>query len=413
MSANQKTATGEAAAYAASPPAKVIEHADEFRFDIIQSVNDFAQLRTQWCALESTADTPVFFQSHTWIDEVLQTRSQGGELTEPFIVTASIGGRLVAAWPLQRFRRFGATFLDDLTAPFGQYSEVLIAQGLDQRATLKRLVAFICKSGFKIDGILVRKVRAGSNLEHLIDLGGTRQNEGNKAPWVSYASFANFDQYLASLNTKSRKNLRNFRNRLTRTGPLEQVVLRTKSDITAAMANIFNARQDWLLDQGLTSSAFRDPDFARLITRLAENQSNNDLLLVTVLKHNNKPIASQLGFVHNNRYYAYISARDTELDRSVSAGRLHLQEVLRTCFELKIKEADLLAPANPYKMTWTKLSADVFDVFLPLTPWGRFIGRNIIGGAMPTARAFYAKLPMSVRRPLADLLNRSGKNSPE
>ena len=390
------------------PNLSALQAYKEIHYRFHEGTSDIYQLRKDWIELEKTAKTPVFFQSYAWIEHVGRTLSQSGTEFRPIIATAWRNDRLIAVWPLQRIRRLRGNFLGDFGDPFSQYSEALIASEFDQKHILAGFVTYISLQ-LDCDGLLLRKVRAGSNLEKLMEIGAVPQNTGSAAPWLSFESYQSFDQYLATLKSKTRKNLRNFRNRLARSGPLEHTVTSDPDDIATALEDIFTKRKNWLLDRGLTSSAFRHPKFEHIITSISNDPESGITPLVTALKHDGKPIASQLGFVHNSRYYAYISARDTNLDASVSAGRIHLEEILKTCFERKIKEVDLLAPAIPYKLTWTKQAADVFDLFLPTTSWGYLVGDRVIGRAIPAARNIYGALPTFFRRPLADIINRSGK----
>ena len=379
---------------------------NRLRFELRQAGHDLHRLETQWRQLESKANTPVFFQSYSWVNHVARVLSKSETAFQPIILTAWLDQELVAVWPLRQYRCLGSSLVSDLGDPFGQYSEIIVSEKCDTREILGGMLQHIAQS-ISCDGLLLRKVRSGSNLEQLISMGATRQNIGFKAPWVSFNSYESFDEYMSTLNSKTRKNLRNFRNRLLRQGSLEHTVISDHSAIGPALIDIFVKRKNWLLDRGLTSSAFRHPMIESFVTSLADDKSASVSPLVTALLHNGSPIASQLGFVHNNRYYAYISARDAEIDSSVSAGRLHLEEILRACHERRIAEVDLLAPANPYKMTWTKKTEDVYDLFRPLTQKGDFIGNQVIGRAVPAVRGIFSKLPTAVRRPLADIFNAS------
>src|SRR4029453_11457044 len=101
------------------------------------------------------------------------------------------------------------------------------------------------------------------------------------------------------------------------------------------------------------------------------------------------------------RYYAYIAARNPEFDQ-YSPGRLHLEDVIRTCHAQGIEVCDFLAPAAPYKLTWTDEMTEVADVAMPFTLRGRVVLDLWNRRLRATAKTYYSRPPLQgprLRRP--------------
>ena len=182
------------------------------------------------------------------------------------------------------------------------------------------------------------------------------------------AAHDDFETYFRTLKPKTRKNMRNARNRLEREGALTHHVAETPARRSASSPAPSPAAPDASRDQGLTSRAFTDPDFATFCASLAD-RPDIDLLAMS-LRHNDEPIAEQWGFVHPGRYYAFVASRDFE-QSDESPGKLHLKEVIETCAARGVGTADLLVPTMPYKLTWATGVTPVSDYAVPLTLKGR------------------------------------------
>ena len=107
----------------------------------------------------------------------------------------------------------------------------------------------------------------------------------------------------------------------------------------------------------------------------------------------------QWGFVQSGRYYAYIAARNPEYD-AYSPGRLHLQDVIHTCHQRGIAVCDFLAPAAPYKLTWTDTMTEVVDIAVPFSLTGRVWLDLWNRRLRSVVKRRYTQLPLGIRRML-------------
>jgi CelD/BcsL family acetyltransferase involved in cellulose biosynthesis len=169
-------------------------------------------------------------------------------------------------------------------------------------------------------------------------------------------------------------------------------------EIRDVIAQSFAGRLHWLDEHGLPSTAFDNPAFRAFVERLGDLAQSGEIpLLAMGLYCGDVPVSLQWGFVHGGRYYAYVAARNPEFDH-YSPGRLHLEDVVRTCHERGIAVCDFLAPAARYKLTWTHEMTEVVDVAMPFTLVGRIVLDVWNRRLRATAKTYYARLPARVRR---------------
>ncbi len=281
-----------------------------------------------------------------------------------------------------------------LCEPFQMYSEILLAPGtrIDQivpalAARLRRLPA---------DYLHFGQVRADSRLAQCMAALGARSVDADAAPFVDLGRWTDFDSFLKSVNAKTRKNMRNAANRLERTGRLTHRCAETSADRREVVERCHAGREAWLKRLGLTSRAFREEDFSAFLLRFADGSATGIETLAMTLAHDDRPIADQWGFVHGGRYYAFMATWDPAYEAS-SPGRLHLGEVIRTCFERKITFADFMIPGVPYKFTWTDHAMPVADHVLALNLRGQLQVRLWLAFLRPTAKRLIARIPASLR----------------
>lgn len=346
---------------------RIAEKAYALRLDIVQTREAFDAIAHQWEGLETRVAGAVLFQGSGWARTIFDFEaSRGNGAFQPVIATLNDGQRLVAVLPLERIKTHSRTVLAPLGHAFSQYSDALVADGLDPKEAVARLLRAAIAAG-PCDAVSLLKVRSDSVLAkgmpatHVIT--GTEQG----APYVALDAFEDFAGYFQTIKPKTRKNLRNARNRLERDGALTHHVAETADETLGVIARTLTGRAERLKDQGLSSRAFRDSAFSDFCAALA---SRADMAIMAMsLRHKGEPIAEQWGFVHKQRYYAFVASRDFG-NSEESPGKLHLGEVIATCAERGLLGADLMVPVMPYKLTWATEVVSVRDYALPVTPRG-------------------------------------------
>jgi len=197
---------------------RVAELACAVRTEVVRSREAFDAMAKQWEGLETQVSGAVLFQGSGWARAILDFEAARGNTDfDPVVVTLTDGQRLVAVLPLERVRTRARAVLAPLGHAFSQYSDALIAEGLDPRAVIARLLRAAITAA-PCDAVSFLKVRSDSMLargmpaNHIVT--GTEQG----APYVALSAFEDYDAYFQTIKPKTRKNMRNDRNRLERDG---------------------------------------------------------------------------------------------------------------------------------------------------------------------------------------------------
>jgi CelD/BcsL family acetyltransferase involved in cellulose biosynthesis len=348
----------------------------------------------EWLALENIAPGVTLFQSLGWARAVFDFEAgRNNPEFAPVIATLRERGRLVALLPLERIRGRLRSALMPLGGAFPQYADFLVDPSIDRAAALDTLLRSAAAAQ-PADMVTFLKVRAGSNLARALPPGAVTTGTLEGAPFVALAAHSDFETYFKTLKPKTRKNMRNARNRLERDGEVSHQIAATREETLGVISRTLAGRAGRLRDQGLTSRAFTDPDFATFCASLA-SRPDIDLLAMS-LRHKGEPIAEQWGFVHQGRYYAFVASRDFGQSEE-SPGKLHLRDVIETCYARRLTAADLLVPVMPYKLTWASGVTAVTDHAIPLTPRGH-IGIALWDRTLrPLAKRLVLVLPRGLR----------------
>ncbi|HEV7719161.1 MAG TPA: GNAT family N-acetyltransferase [Arsenicitalea sp.] len=336
---------------------------------LIRSRAEIDAIAPDWEALQAEVGGSVVFQSLGWCRAVFDFETgRANAAFEPVIVTLRKRGVLRALFAFQRVHTRTRRVLVPLGDTFQQYADFLCAEEVDPREAMRKIV-WAALSAMPSDVVSLLKVRADSKLEAGMPGNAIKTATSEGAPFVTLSAWTGFEDYFQSIKPKTRKNMRNARNRLEREGVLEHLVAATPAEKLGIISRTLAGRAERLKDQGLTSRAFATTDFADFCTSLAARPDNDLGLLAMSLRHNGEPIAEQWGFVSGGHYYAYVASRDFGQSEE-SPGKLHLKEVIETCFARGLSTADLLVPVMPYKLTWAKDVMTVTDYAVPVTPKG-------------------------------------------
>jgi|GEM_PF-504613 len=375
---------------------------------LISDMEAFLSLEEEWLSLENDTTGTIFFQSWHWNREFMLHSSEGNSYA-PFILTASKAGKLIAVLPLAFQSTKGCRLLTGLSEPYQQYTDMLCADDQDPREIFLQWMPIIKAAG--VDYLHLGQVREDSSLARAMT--GLVQPSGEKdaAPFVQLSNWDSFEDYYKSIKTKTRKNMRNARNRLEKTAPINHAVHYDGDGVGEIIDRTFQSREAWLARMGLTSRAFGDADFVRFLARFKSGKdgSKNDnglKIMATSLKHGDHPIADQWGFVHKDRYYAFISGWDESYEQS-SPGKLHLGAIIEECYNNNVVAADFMIPAVPYKSTWAANSVGVQDYILPLTIKGYLLNRLWHNFMRPLAKIIAYKLSPKTRAMIFKLLSRN------
>ena len=373
------------------------------RVRLISDLEALDALRQDWCALEAVASDhgATFFQSHAWCRHVVRIRqaSPRGRF-QPAIVTVYQGDELVALWPLSLQRRAGIWMFCNLDDPFGQFAGMLCRRSDWIEPCVTAALGHLRGSGMA-EALCIASVLDGTPLLSALQSAGAREGSTNEAVQVDMRSAATFVDYSRTLNAKTRKNLRNAMNRLERHGDVAHVVVEKREDLAALIRATFKGRLAWMRERGKSTDAFRDADFRPLVEEICKADGITPIGFE--LRSRGEVIASQWGFVHGQRYYAYISAREHGHDQ-FSPGRLHLGSVIESCKGRGLDVLELMAPASRYKRMWANRVTGIRDMWLPLSWRGR-VAIGAVRFGLPAANGLVRLLPQGLKSRLAGKVN--------
>jgi len=343
----------------------------------------------------------LFFQSFPWVHRVAVMRRQYSKSKfRQHVAAVWRGNDLLCIWPLGLFYGNGAWLARSLDDPFGQFAGAVFAVGAPINACVAAVLSDLRTVA---DAIQLEAVVEGSALSAALAKCGAKTAATSQAVVVDLRPYPTLQAFAQTVNAKTRKNMRNLTNRLRRAHNIEHIVTKDAAALEPMLNATFAARVEWLRRYGRTSAAFRDPDFRTLVSGLA--QPKDLKLLGFRLQAGDVPICLQWGFIHQDRYYAYMSAMNEDF-AEFSPGRLHLGMVIDFCFAHEIRVVELMPPPADYKLAWSETTKALHTLALPLTLKGR-AALGVANFVMPALRRFSRALPEGVRRGIVRRLNRN------
>jgi len=377
--------------------------------ELVTSLKRMAELEPDWRRLEAEvgAARPVFFQSFGWNLFVAGMRGKHDRdnFVSPLVVVWRRGNAPVAILPLAVVKTSGCRVAVTLDDPFGQFSCILCDADERVDALIDGLIDRLRSSG-SVDVLKISKVVQASPLYSALATFGLHQSVEHGTVVTDLRPFDTPEAFRASLGKKARRAQRHSWNRLTQHGSIEVRTVEGRAEVSDIIARSVKQRYEWMKALGKTAPAFRDPAYVPTLLAMADDAPEDVRLIGFELKLSGRPLALQWGFLHANRYYAYISSRSPEHDE-LSPGRLHLEAIIGTCIERGIEVAELMSPASPYKLQLGGEIVPITDFELPLT-WRGFAMTEVWRRRIrPGIKRGYEALPAPLRRRLNGMLHAS------
>src|SRR5690606_23067853 len=150
---------------------------------------------------------------------------------------------------------------------FAQYSDLLVLPGYEPREVVGRMVQCAVTAA-ACDSLNFLKVRADSMLARGMPANRVEMGKAQGAPYVALDGFADFDAYFHTITAETGKNRRNARTGRGREGAVSHDIAATGDEALGVIARTLSGRAGRLREQGLSSRAFREEDFARFCATL-------------------------------------------------------------------------------------------------------------------------------------------------
>jgi CelD/BcsL family acetyltransferase involved in cellulose biosynthesis len=376
------------------PPAAVDSGLD---VKVLDAPTQFLQFKDAWQKLESNNAQPNFFQSYAWCGHTADVLSRTFPGTyQPLVAIALRDGAVVAVWPLSRQKRSGIWQLRAIDDPFGQISGLLYADS-DTAKALVTATLNLAREKRLADVMRIDRVLMDSPLAAALRTCGATVRGEVGAPVLDLTPWPSVEALKASRNKKTMKNLRNANNRLSKAGAHDHAIITADEQRIAGIVRAtVRQRGAWLESKGLTSPQFRSVAHDDILGG-GHAWGLDKLRAGFVLTCAGNVIAQQWGFIHDKRYYAYMSATDPQAVH-LSPGRLHLAFVIADAIREGVEAIEMLTPASDYKLVWTDSVRTLSDMAMPISLVGKVhdvVWDRTVRRAMKAA--FYA-LPVSLRR---------------
>ena len=152
-------------------------------------------------------------------------------------------------------------------------------------------------------------------------------------------------------------------------------------------------KRTWLAERGLSSGVIGDTEWEAAIATLADAATSP--LRVARLSVDGQTAAVEIGFVHDDRWCAFLGAMAPEFAKC-GPGHVQMAKTIAHCHEQGLARYDLLAPADSYKSRIAHGSTMVCDHAAALSPlgWPALAAAR----AIPAAKRLAARMPASLMR---------------
>lgn len=345
-------------------------------------------LQPLWGELEARYGPAPLFQRFAVSSACAEAAEADGSVV--LIAVLSRGGLAETLFPLRIARRLGPRIALPLAAPLGQYADVV---GAPPTPTAFAALADLLAASHGVDLLHLRGVRVDGNLFAALPADAIVPDAA-AAPFIELRRFANFGAYDASFSRQTRRNRRMRRQKLeAEAGPLSFMVVQGVG-MRAILEQAIAWKRDWLDGAGLSGAVFETAAWRDALMKAAMS----DDAFLSVLSADAQPLAVELGFADGYDYHAYLGAFDPAFARA-SIGQEQMLRTVEWCFRRGFERYDLSAPADAYKLGWTRTGTrtDMVDCIMPLTAIGQGYGL-MHRHARPLARRMVMSLPPAVRR---------------
>jgi CelD/BcsL family acetyltransferase involved in cellulose biosynthesis len=358
----------------------------------VHNLADFARLEADWRELESQCPATSLFQSFDWLQSWTAVYMTEGNGTQPFIVTGTLGGKLVFAWPLMLQRHGPVKVLRWLSKPLAQYGDVLMAPGLCPRAWLPAALRLI-RSESGADMIRLRHVRADATVAPFLSTHFRDSQQHDMAPVLDLTAFANEAAYEARYSSSQRKRRKKIRKNLEDAiGPVQFDILDPGPANDDAIAEAVHEKHKWLAERGRKNQALCENKVTAFLRELSHRRGGSVQLVTSRMTVGDKPVSWEIGLRKGSTHFGFITSHRTDLT-DYSPGRLHMDLSQRQALRDGMSAFDLMVPNDPHKESWSSSKVEVRDHHLPLTALGRLYGLGYVETARPLLRKAYYAMP--------------------
>jgi CelD/BcsL family acetyltransferase involved in cellulose biosynthesis len=331
-------------------------------------INDACSLDRGFNLLKQIGKTSraSVFQTDGWMRSVAEAAlSKAG--FEVRILLALDHTRPVAALPLCLDKRTGFKIARILGAPLSQYGDLLCEDSYLAGAT--PVLEFELATLRDVDLFIFSRVRDDAGIVTLLSALHAERFSESAAPYADLTKFNGFDEYLKG-NWKAHRDRRRLRRRSMASGPLTFEVCSSPSRAAELTKQAIDLKRRWLPGVHRWFGTLASDQWCGALLNAINFPDTSTQPVVTALHSRDKLAAIEIGFVHGQRYSAFLGAFDPFF-RDWSPTQLLMEDTVAWCFRNKIEVYDLLPPDDRYKERWTTDKMPVADWIVSRSIKGR------------------------------------------
>lgn len=304
---------------------------------------------------------------------------------------------LVAVWPLMLVPSGGVRVLQGLGEPHTQYCNLLYDAGRVGDPAAQLLIDAV-QAGPECDVAVLQAVPECSPLARVLPRRFRTGGTSDESSVLDLACFASAEDYSDRLSPGQRRGRKRRRKHLSRLGPLSfRVLWPGDPQFGPLVRDCAAMKRRWLAETGRISAGFRLDGFDDFLAGLAGDRATLTGACLSVLQAGDRVVAIEIGFIKDRHYYCYMGGFDWDI-RSLSPGKVQMDETVRWLIENRIVSYDLLGNPADYKRSWSNRSVALHAYTVPFTWKGHVYAGAWLSLLRPAAKRLYEAAPMGLRR---------------
>jgi CelD/BcsL family acetyltransferase involved in cellulose biosynthesis len=283
-------------------------------------------------------------------------------------VVGRMGGEVVLIWPLVLRRQGLWRVLRPLNAETAEYPDLLVDPSLDPSLWIAEIWQHV-RACAGADAATFPYVRAGTDLDLLIDQVGSDYVEAWTSTSASWSDERTWERYYAGLNRDVRKKTNQKARRLGELGRLDYEIVSSGDRFTELFDWMIAEKVKWMTATGRQSPWLQSAEFRAYILELARTSPPPSTTTIFALMLDGRPVAGQLACIHGKTFEGFIGAFAADMD-ALSPGHVLRMHCLKWAADRGLR-FDLRMGDEPYKRFYATEHTSLRIVTIALTPWGR------------------------------------------
>jgi CelD/BcsL family acetyltransferase involved in cellulose biosynthesis len=332
------------------------------RIDIIDSINKFQDLESDWNELLSQSKADNIFLRWEWLFCWWQVFGQNSRL---HILLIRENDKLIGIGPFYIrnevfFKLIPVGIVDFIGSQHvgSDYLDLICIKGKEElitNAILKCLVdnkfsEFISFAHINKDSKTIKYIEGYAKNNHL----NLYLYKQTKCPYIDLPS--SWEAFLDSLSKNKKKNLKYYWNRFFKKNQQSRFVVMNKNNYSEDYFDkLVELNKKRMVDKKIKnlSGTFFNEDFQLFHRKVIPHLLDNNLLDLVFLESDGKLIGVKYNFRYKNKVYSYQVGMESDAAKD-RIGSIIICNSIQEGIKNKLSEYDFLQGTESYKYYWTK-----------------------------------------------------------